>query len=51
MKIKSKSKPFKLILVYPNGDEREILVKASERKVAVSRALKRNPGAVSVKNG
>lgn len=50
MRQKPKSKVHTLELNYPNGLSRTVRVKASTREVAEKRALKRNPGSLSVKN-
>jgi hypothetical protein len=44
-----KKKHFAIWLEYPKGVSRTIHVKAVTREVAEKRALKRNPGAIGVK--
>lgn len=49
MKIKSSQKQFWITLKF-QGYERIVQVRASDRKTAERRALKRNPAAIGVKN-
>jgi hypothetical protein len=45
---KSKQQLYKVVVVFESGKTRELNVKASTKKVAHRRALKRASGAVSV---
>lgn len=49
MKQKSSQKQFWITLKFEGGSERIVQVRASDRKTAERRALKRNPGAIEVK--
>lgn len=49
MRQKKAQRPYNIVLIYPMNVTRTVLVRASTREVAESRALKRNPGAIGVK--
>jgi len=49
MRSKRLQKPYQIVLEYPGGLTRRVIVRASSREVAESRALKRNPSATGVK--
>lgn len=41
---------YQIVLLYPNGVERTVMVRATSRKVAERRAIKRNESAIGVKH-
>ena len=49
MQIKKSQTLYFITLVFANSITRTVQVRASSREVAERRALKRNPGAVSIK--
>lgn len=49
MRTKKQQQPYHIVLAFPNGLTRRVIVKASTREVAESRALKRNPAATGIK--
>lgn len=49
MRIKKAQQVYQIVLVFQNDMTRTVQVKASTRRVAERRALKRNPSAMRVK--
>jgi hypothetical protein len=49
MRIPAKKRPFRIVLEYPTGTTKTVIVKAASRLTAEDRALKRNPNAIGVK--
>jgi hypothetical protein len=48
MRIPAKRRPFRIVLQYPSGTTKTVVVKAASRQTAEDRALKRNPNATGI---
>ena len=48
MRVPKVQRLFRISIVYKNGVSRTVTVRASSREVAERRALKHNPGAVTI---
>lgn len=49
MQLKKTKRPYTVVLVFLNDVTRSVIVQATSREVAETRALKRNPNATGVK--